>query len=598
MKNQKKNEIAVFVAGDKKIFFPAIVLFESLKEKNSSGFDLFLCFDQDDLTSQMSEALEKRGINFIDAKSVEGYDASLRAGQCLGGRFPPEVCLSWCLPQHLLKSGYRLSMKLDYDLLCTGPLDGLLEDVSEEFFLSFSITQFGSTIPDDALEQIKAEMGLKEPQKFLINPGVALLDNQKCEDESFYEKIFKIIEILSGKGLKLRALEVAALALFVANHESGFVAMPERYNHRATAGTADCEFEPIVSFVHYLTRHKPWLPFSMADLKEISKMGATRIPFYRNLWINFASKIDGFSEYCSEKPYNDLELIGIAGAVLQVDRDAIETKNASSSTARDIIVRKRINISDKIAEKLNWTVAYGPFKGLKMSEKTWWSRPSRAAMFLGIYEQEVLQSLMDTPDDCDTFIDIGAADGYYAVGSLVCGKFSSVYCFEMSDRGRQAILNNAAMNGKQNHIKIFGKADSNIDQYLPEGKLEKSVILVDIEGAEFDLLTPVLFEKMKDSIIIVEIHEWRVPDGKARLDELKKASLKTHQMSELTTTSRDLSGFPELEMMSDTDRWLICSEGRGRLMKWFRFDPIGNEVMARAFSPHSGSRGIPADSIS
>lgn len=571
----KKNDIAIFIAGDKRIFFPALVAFASIKENNPSGFDFFLCFDQEDLNPEISETLEKYGVSFLDSKSVEGYHSAQKAGKYLGGRFPPEVCLNWCLPQHLLKSGYRLSMKLDYDLLCTGTLDGLLNEISEDFFFSFSITQFGSTIPDDALEQIKAEMGLEEPQKFSINPGVALLDNQKCEDASFYEKIFKIIEILSGKGLKLRALEQAALALFVANHESGFAAMEGRYHQRATVGTADCEFEPNVSFVHYLTRHKPWLPFSMEDLKEVSRMGATRIPFYRNLWINFARKIDGFSEYCNEKPYDDLELIGLAGAVIQVDRDAIETKKASSSSTRDIIVRKRINISDKIAEKLNWTVAYGPFKGLKMSEKTWWSRPSRAAMFLGIYEQEVLQSLMDTPDDYNTFIDIGAADGYYAVGSLVSGKFSSVYCFEMSDRGQQAILDNATMNKKQQNIEIFGKADSGFEKNLPKDKLERSVILVDIEGAEFDLLTSVLFEKMKNSIIIVEIHEWRVPDGKARLDGLKKAALETHRMSELTTMSRDLSRFPELETMSDTDRWLICSEGRGRLMKWFRFDPIG-----------------------
>lgn len=275
------------------------------------------------------------------------------------------------------------------------------------------------------------------------------------------------------------------------------------------------------------------------------------------------------------------KLIELVRSAIRADHKAEEVNHVAKVKTREIIVKRRRYLSNKISRELNWTVAYGPFKGLRMSKKTWWSRPSRAAMFLGIYEQEVLQSLMDTPDDYDTLIDIGAADGYYAVGSLVSGKFSEVYCFEMSELGQQAILNNAKLNGKQDNIQIFGEADDNFDKKLPREKLERSVILVDIEGAEFDLLTPALFDKMKNSIIIVEIHEWRVPDGKERLAALKEAALGTHHVSELTTGSRDMSKFRELTMFSDSDRWLICSEGRGRLMTWLRFDPIGNEMMPK-----------------
>jgi hypothetical protein len=37
--------------------------------------------------------------------------------------------------------------------------------------------------------------------------------------------------------------------------------------------------------------------------------------------------------------------------------------------------------------------------------------------------------------------------------------------------------------------------------------------------------------------------------------------------------SRYLSVFPELKELTDTDHWLLCSEGRSRLMQWLRFDP-------------------------
>ena len=64
--------------------------------------------------------------------------------------------------------------------------------------------------------------------------------------------------------------------------------------------------------------------------------------------------------------------------------------------------------------------------------------------------------------------------------------------------------------------------------------------------------------------VIVNIREHR----------LRADSDDTHTITALVTGARDLSQFRELRMMSDTDRWLLCSEGRPRLMSWLRFDPI------------------------
>ena len=45
------------------------------------------------------------------------------------------------------------------------------------------------------------------------------------------------------------------------------------------------------------------------------------------------------------------------------------------------------------------------------------------------------------------------------------------------------------------------------------------------------------------------------------------------KVSTLKTSSRDLSRFSELSEYSDSERWLIASEGRPRLMSWLRLDP-------------------------
>ena len=54
---------------------------------------------------------------------------------------------------------------------------------------------------------------------------------------------------------------------------------------------------------------------------------------------------------------------------------------------------------------------------------------------LGLYEKEILEFIENIEDGQFTnFIDIGAADGYYAVGILSTGKYSAPW-LEKTDKG-------------------------------------------------------------------------------------------------------------------------------------------------------------------
>jgi hypothetical protein len=79
------------------------------------------------------------------------------------------------------------------------------------------------------------------------------------------------------------------------------------------------------------------------------------------------------------------------------------------------IYNRREQLKDEMIKLFDSTVAYGPFKGLKFSLDAWWGR-ERASMILGLYEQEVLESLTNIPKKYKTFIDLGAADGYRSIG--------------------------------------------------------------------------------------------------------------------------------------------------------------------------------------
>lgn len=239
----------------------------------------------------------------------------------------------------------------------------------------------------------------------------------------------------------------------------------------------------------------------------------------------------------------------------------------------DPIQKRRIEISKQLDELFKSTVQYGPFKGLKLSPKTWWGSADRASMLLGLYEKDVLDSLQNIPKKFTTFIDLGAADGYYGIGVLVNNLFQNSICFEISEKGRQTIRDNAQLNNVLNKVEIRGIAKNDFYHDLSTLTLSNAVLFIDIEGAEFELIDKATFSAFNKSIIFVELHDWFFEDGEEKLKKLKNDSNSTHVLTELTMGSRDLSIFPDLNKLHDNDRWLICSEGRGQLMKWLRFDP-------------------------
>lgn len=151
--------------------------------------------------------------------------------------------------------------------------------------------------------------------------------------------------------------------------------------------------------------------------------------------------------------------------------------------------------------------------------------------------------------------------------------FRTAYCYEANEGSRKLVRKNAGLNAIDDRIHIFGSAAKGFHREIPSVVLASAVLLVDIEGSEFDLLDESAFMAFQNSVIFIELHEWFFEDGSIRLQKLKEDASATHRLSEMTTGARDLSQFPELDRLSDSDRWLVCSEGRPRRMSWLRLDP-------------------------
>lgn len=219
------------------------------------------------------------------------------------------------------------------------------------------------------------------------------------------------------------------------------------------------------------------------------------------------------------------------------------------------------------------TVAYGPFTGFKLQRGQYWNHYDVGAKLFGLYEQQITERIVSLSRDIDIFIDIGAADGYFGVAAVSQGYFGKSYCFEIEPEGRRSIARAAELNGVADKVEILGAADASELERLLTGQPGPAVVLVDIEGAEFDFLTDSVIETLAGCHVIIELHDWLVEDGAAQRSHLLSRLERRFRHKIVTMGQRDLTGMTELEHLPDSERWLICDEGRGRSMEWLFLEP-------------------------
>ena len=145
----------------------------------------------------------------------------------------------------------------------------------------------------------------------------------------------------------------------------------------------------------------------------------------------------------------------------------------------------------------------GPFKGMKYISESVGS--CHMPKILGIYENEIYPTLLNFLSNSDLFVDIGAAEGYYAVGSAIKYPNLNVIAFEMDKTGRQYISNLKKRNNVDN-VEIRKKF-SNVDFFsIQKSAYNRITYLIDIEGEEINIFSK-YHNHFNNSYFIIEIHD-------------------------------------------------------------------------------------------
>jgi hypothetical protein len=226
-----------------------------------------------------------------------------------------------------------------------------------------------------------------------------------------------------------------------------------------------------------------------------------------------------------------------------------------------------------VVGRLGLTVRHGPCAGLKLLPEASWGRSDLPAKVLGTYEQP-LHDFIRRNGPFERAVCIGAADGYYGVGLVVSGLAKSALCFEMSERGREVIAATAALNGVGDRVAVEGKADAQtLAGCLSMLPARGALFIVDIEGAEYDLLTADVLFGLAGHHVLIELHPHLVPNGLAAQQRLIGDATPHFQVAIVRDHGRELPDIPELAHLSDDQRCIICSEARETQMEWLLLSP-------------------------
>jgi hypothetical protein len=148
-------------------------------------------------------------------------------------------------------------------------------------------------------------------------------------------------------------------------------------------------------------------------------------------------------------------------------------------------------------------VLSGPFQGMRYLDETVWGPIT--PKWVGTYELELLDIVEAiVRRGYARIVNIGCAEGYYATGLARRDGSAEIFAFDTDPLSRMQTRRLANRNGVGGRVHVEGKC-----QYDRLSALVKSktLLIVDIEGYEIDLLDPAKVPNLAQTDMLIEVHE-------------------------------------------------------------------------------------------
>jgi hypothetical protein len=210
------------------------------------------------------------------------------------------------------------------------------------------------------------------------------------------------------------------------------------------------------------------------------------------------------------------------------------------------------------------TVAGGPFAGMVYSPLA--DHRHVGARLLGSYEKEIaaaVESLCHIP--YREVIDVGCAEGYYAVGLARRIPSARVTAFDTDPWARRACRELAALNHVSDRVDVQGFCSTAALQEELSG--ERALLILDCEGYETVLLDPDRVPKLEQCDLIVELHDASPTPEHPLLQRLRN----THAVELFPSVPRTAADAIALEHITVNEQLQMMDEMRHAWQGWAVF---------------------------
>ncbi len=210
----------------------------------------------------------------------------------------------------------------------------------------------------------------------------------------------------------------------------------------------------------------------------------------------------------------------------------------------------------------------GPFVGMRYLRRATGS--AYLPKLVGTYELELLPAIHDIlRNPPDLIIDVGAAEGYYAVGLATRLPKVRVIAYDIYKPARYMLRSLAKLNGVLDLIDIRA-ASTPAALEADLATAVKPVVICDCEGYEDDLLLPTPGSPLARAKVLVELHEMFRPGVGERI---RRRFTATHVIQEFDTTDRNEAHMPGALGLAGEQAKQVMDEYRAASMQWLYMAP-------------------------
>lgn len=251
----------------------------------------------------------------------------------------------------------------------------------------------------------------------------------------------------------------------------------------------------------------------------------------------------------------------LIGRVEEILRSTQDNSAKIRQTLRILAKFRSLQMQSYLIEAEGLQVLGGPFKGMTFLPAS--AEGCHIPKILGCYEADLHPHILAAAKrGYAAVINIGSAEGYYAVGLARLMPQAVVHAHDLNPDAQTACRNLAATNNVADRVVVGGEFKG---EDFAAFAARRTLIFCDIEGGEKDLLDPDRFPALRRMDIIVELHD----RAKLMMSEIvPRRFAESHEITMIKAGPREVELPDALRGLSHLDQLLAIWEWRTAPTPW------------------------------